>query len=354
MKKVLIGICGIGNGHINRQKCVIEELLNKNYNVIVATENNKVDVLKKSFPNLKTIEIDIPWIVCNEKGFDYKETLKKYNNIDIYKRFLEFGNKLEKEFKGKPDLVISDYEPNVAKYAYSQDIPLITMEQQSKFMYLKEIELKNQSIKEEIYRLNYFFPKYYKKIISSFFPLNIKDKNIIQVPPIISNLKSGETRKDFIVIYLSPYSNSKKYIKLLNILKNIKNKKFKVYSKNSNVYKEKYLKIKNIEFVEFNEGFKEDLKECEALITTGGHQLISEAIFLEKPLYIMPLETYEQNYNGYMVNKYKLGTNEEFSFETINNFLNNLKYYSSNIKKYKKKYYKKDWKEIFNEVLKKI
>jgi UDP:flavonoid glycosyltransferase YjiC (YdhE family) len=26
MKKILIGICGIGNGHVNRQMLIIEEL----------------------------------------------------------------------------------------------------------------------------------------------------------------------------------------------------------------------------------------------------------------------------------------------------------------------------------------
>ena len=44
MKKILIGICGIGNGHINRQICVIKELLNNNYEVLVATEANKIQM----------------------------------------------------------------------------------------------------------------------------------------------------------------------------------------------------------------------------------------------------------------------------------------------------------------------
>ena len=30
IKKILVGICGIGNGHINRQICVIKELLKNN------------------------------------------------------------------------------------------------------------------------------------------------------------------------------------------------------------------------------------------------------------------------------------------------------------------------------------
>jgi Glycosyl transferase family 1 len=35
---------------------------------------------------------------------------------------------------GKPDLVISDYEPVSAQYAYAYDAPLITVDQQSKYL----------------------------------------------------------------------------------------------------------------------------------------------------------------------------------------------------------------------------
>ena len=34
MKKVLIGICGIGNGHINRQKLIIDELLKYDVEIV--------------------------------------------------------------------------------------------------------------------------------------------------------------------------------------------------------------------------------------------------------------------------------------------------------------------------------
>lgn len=48
------------------------------------------------------------------------------------------------------------------------------MEQQSKFLYLENIEINDFSINEEINRINYFFPKYDMKIISSFFQLTLK------------------------------------------------------------------------------------------------------------------------------------------------------------------------------------
>ena len=218
MKKVLVGICGIGNGHINRQICVIDLLIKNKYKVLIATEKDKIKTLENIFPKESIIEIKIPWIVCNENGVDFKSSLDKYNNIDLFRTFLEFSINVENKLGGKPDLIISDYEPNVAQYAYASLIPLITMEQQSKFLYLNEIEIADHSIKEEIYRLNYFFPKYDRKIISSFFPIDIKDKKVVLTPPIISKIEKIKCEEKFILVYLSPYSDSSKYIKLINIL----------------------------------------------------------------------------------------------------------------------------------------
>ena len=343
MKKVLVGICPIGNGHINRQICVIRELLSNNFEILIATDDSKIQMLKNIFPNEKYIAINIPWIVCDDNGFNFADTLNRYNNNDLFKKFLEFGIDVEKKLNGKPDLVITDYEPNVAQYSYAQSIPLITMEQQSKYMYIDEIEMHNYSIKEEIYRLNYFFPKFNKKIISSFFPLDIKEENVIQVSPIIPKLNRYERHDSFILVYFSPYSNSDKYEKIINILKEFKNISFKVFSNNYDDYVNKY-----------NDDFKEDLAKCSALITTGGHQLISEAISLEVPLYVLPLETYEQHYNAYMVEHYGLGTNEKISEESIRKFIENRNNYVNNIKKYKKKYYKEPWQKILVKTIESI
>ena len=45
-KKILVGICDIGNGHINRQICVINKFLNEGAHVIVATTKEKENIIK--------------------------------------------------------------------------------------------------------------------------------------------------------------------------------------------------------------------------------------------------------------------------------------------------------------------
>ena len=91
--KILIGICGIGNGHLSRQTNVIEYLLQSGHNIVIATTNNNIKFFKKKFPSLNIINIHIPWIICNVNGINFKDSLQKYKetNIDYYKIFLEFS-----------------------------------------------------------------------------------------------------------------------------------------------------------------------------------------------------------------------------------------------------------------------
>lgn len=347
--KILIGICGIGNGHLSRQTNVINLLLQNDNEIVIATTNNNIDYIKEKYPNLKVLEISIPWIACNKNGIDFEKTINKYKktNIDQFSKFLNFACNVEKTFLGLPDLVITDYEPNVAKYSYAVDIPLICMEQQSKFLYLDEIKINNYSILEEKKRINYFFPKYDYKIISSFFPININDKKVKIVTPIISSFEEIINKKNHILIYFSPYENSLNYIKILNAIKNILDYKIIVYTK------EKFdISSKNIIFKNYSTEFKNDLENAFCLISTAGHQLLSEAIALEIPTYLIPLSTYEQNYNAKMIEKYSLGKNSNNISEIeINDFLKKVPYYKNNNKKFKNKYYKNNWEKELLKII---
>ena len=41
--KILIGICGIGNGHLSRQTNVINLLMNNGHEIVIATTNNNIN-----------------------------------------------------------------------------------------------------------------------------------------------------------------------------------------------------------------------------------------------------------------------------------------------------------------------
>jgi uncharacterized protein (TIGR00661 family) len=135
-KKILVGICGLGNGHNVRQTNIITKLLKKGHQIVlfVTTDNEKQ--ISTTFPSLKKIIVKIPWVFCGKNGVDFRKTKDKYlvDGFDWYRESLSAFIKVDEEFKGKPDLVMTDYEPNSAQYSYARNIPLICLEQQSKFI----------------------------------------------------------------------------------------------------------------------------------------------------------------------------------------------------------------------------
>ena len=204
MKKVLLGICGIGNGHIERQKNIIDLLLSQGVRVVVASTRHSIDRISVLYPSIDIVEVTIPWITCNADGVNFVDSLSRYQKtgINLYEEFLQFANTVENLFEGKPDFVISDYEPNVAQYAYASNVPLINMEQQAKYLYIPEEPIVGYGIGEEISRLSYFFPRSDLRIISSFFPINISSSTskVIITPPIVKQLSKNEKRKKKIIV----------------------------------------------------------------------------------------------------------------------------------------------------------
>lgn len=349
--KILVGICGIGNGHLSRQTNVINYLLSKKNEIVIATTENNIKYFEKKFKNTKVLKINIPWISCDINGIDFNDSLQKYSekNIDQFESFLKFSINVKNAFGEIPDIVITDYEPNAAQYSYAVNIPLICMEQQSKFLSLKEIKIENFSILEEQKRINYFFPKFSYKIISSFFPIKTNDKRIKIVTPIISKLNIKLNKKNHILVYFSPYENSSNYIKILNALNNLTDFSIIVYTKEK--FQKKYLN--NMIFKNYSDEFKDDLENAYCLISTAGHQLLSEAISIDIPLYLIPLNTYEQNYNAKMIEKYHLGEIANIKdTDEIKQFFKRVPFYSNQIKKFRRKCYKNNWQKEFSKVLK--
>ncbi len=52
-KKILLGVCDIGNGHTNRQKCIIKELLKCNVELVLALTENSTKNFDSEFPEIK-------------------------------------------------------------------------------------------------------------------------------------------------------------------------------------------------------------------------------------------------------------------------------------------------------------
>lgn len=352
-QNIVIGVCGFGKGHTVRQKNIIEELLKRGHKILLFLTPNNKDFFSETFPEVGSYVVHIPWIYTNRNGIQFKETKERYvrDNKDWYMEQLSAFVFAEEYFNNQIDIVISDYEPNSAQLSYAKGIPLICLEQQSKFLGFNTPELGDFSRVEEAGRLNYFFPIANKRIVSSFFDLPGEkiDKTMEVIPPIINTgLEMLNTERKQVHVYFSPYNiQYKKFPQMLSKLEKLEEFKFLIYSNDSY---DRYSNVPHFIFKKMtnSEDFLFDLRRSEFVISTSGHQLISEAIWYEKPLFLIPFETYEQKFNTYMVEKYALGKNiEGLNLEQLRDAFQNFGYHKKQMVKYKKKYWKRLWNDDF-------
>ena len=106
------------------------------------------------------------------------------------------------------------------------------------------------------------------------------------------------------LVYLSPYGHKKDFIKILELIKNIKGIDFNIYT---SIIFEEYKKYKHLLFKSFSNEFKNDFYDAGFLISSSGHQLLSEAINGELPSFVFSLNTFSQNFNCKMISDNKLG-----------------------------------------------
>jgi uncharacterized protein (TIGR00661 family) len=93
----------------------------------------------------------------------------------------------------------------------------------------------------------------------------------------------------------------------------------------------------NLIFKQFNEKeFYHDIASAKAIITTAGFTVISEALYLKKPLFCLPIQyQFEQIFNGRCVETMGVGVSHtKLSESDLKAFLHNLDIYKTNLQKY--------------------
>lgn len=346
--KILYGVTGIGYGHTFRQLPIIEYFA-RSAKIVIFAYDNSYRYYKEHFKknnSIKVIRVAVPFYAGDKYGLNFKIAAKIPENQK--ENFIQINfQAMHKAFKiiGRPNLVISDYEPISAQYAYAHNAPLITIDQQSKFLSGSFPQnLKGYTFRDEIERLHMFFPKIKNRIVCSFFKFKIKNSSekIKIFPPTIKNsvLKiSRHIDPNCILLYISSareFGQSPKQI--IKTLKNYPDKKFHLFINKKDIKTFEGKSNSNIYiYPHGSPAFNNILGKCAGIISTAGHSLLSEAMYLGIPVYAIPVSPYEQHLNAHIVDKYKFGiSNSKISPKKLEYFIKNIPYFTSNIIKDKK------------------
>ncbi|MBN2459576.1 hypothetical protein JXB28_04800 [Candidatus Woesearchaeota archaeon] len=346
MAKIIYSLAQNGRGHASRGYEVIRRLAEKNHQVLVLTGGDTYNPLEKALDKMKNVSIKkLPGL-----QFIYKENGKidywKTSTRNIPKIF--FGNltvnKLKKLIEEQGfDFAISDFEPYLPRAAKSKGINFMTIDNQHRIIFEKPDThlVQPKHIPSYVVAAGVVFashPLGNKCIVASVFKPHIKRKRIgktgiIVVGPIIrkevEELKEKVMKKDFVLVYAKPVLEKA----ILPVLAGI-DEKFVMYVSNpAKMKRQKNIKYKEQSHTEF----PKDLARCKAVISSAGEQLMSEALYLGKPIFLLPEGgTFEQVLNGYYVKQAGVGSFKEINKakqEHILDFLRSLKNYNANIKK---------------------
>lgn len=312
---ILYGVPGEGLGHATRSKVVIRHLLEQGHEVQVVSSSRAYKLLADNFPG-RVHEI---------KGFHlaYKElTVSKSRTAALTLRsapdnlrlnFQRYRELLapERHF----DLVISDFESFSYFFAKTQGLPVISIDNMQVISRTKldvaipREERGNFELARGIVRAK--LPRSRHYLVTTFFHPPVAKPDTTLVPPIIRPeiLAQRPTRGQHVLVYQSSTNQRD----LVALLQQLPQQEFRVYGFNRD---EEHGNVRLRPFSE--QGFIEDLASARAVVTNGGFSLISEAVYLHKPVCAVPIPAqFEQWLNAAEIEQ--RGYGRRFSSITADN-----------------------------------
>ena len=334
MVRIIYGIQSDGLGHYSRSKLVIDHLLRQGHEVKVVTADRVYNLMKDKY-DVEKIE-RISWEYKNNR-VNYTRTL--YSNFVRFPNIIKEGTRKTKKIfqEFKPDLVITDMELFSTRAAKKMKIPIIAIDNIHSIARTDAIrdvkkkykisEAEQRSFVEILTPKTKYLKHYF---ITSFFEANPTRRKTTIIPSLIREeiiQKRNVPAKDHILVYQTSKTNKH----LLPALKDISREKFLVYGFDVDKTED------NVEFkkTSVNNSFLDDLASCKAVVANGGFSLISEAVFLKKPVLSNPVVgQFEQILNATQIEKNGYGMFvEKITSDGIKLFLRNLEKFRKNLEK---------------------
>ena len=296
--KILYAIQTTGNGHLARAQNIIPRI-KEVAELEIITSGPKNDFLLEEKP-IKHFT-GVTFFYTDNGSVNWLKTIFLNNYFKFFKEVLSCPVK-------KYDLIINDFEPVSAWSARFNNIKCFELTNQYS-MSLSSVPKPKSYNKLILWAIKYIIPSklgygyHYKKYTDRiFFPI-IRDK--------IRNLRL--TTSDEIIVYLPTYSPSN-LIKIINKL-TVK-KRWTIFSLDAKK-KEKIFGV-NVEPLS-EDIFLKKFASCYGIVCAGGFATTSEAIFLGKPMIVVPVEgQIEQQFNAAALKQEGVTVIDKFSDENIN------------------------------------
>ncbi len=316
MSRIIYGYSGEGSGHSSRTREMARHLIDTGHHVKLASYDRGYRNLSEEFD---VLEIEGLTISSTENRVSKLQTI-----ADNLKRIPEGGRRLRllrdlfKDFQ--PDVVITDFEPMTAYLAEHFGVPLISLDNQHRMRYCqyqvppgKENEA---ALTRRIIRVMIPWPSV--SLITAFVDGRTTNNRSFIFPPIVRQEVQNQqpATAQHTLVYLTGGFDS-----LLGFFPRFKREQFFVYGYDRNDCDGniQYFKPSQVQFVKH-------LATAKSVIATAGFTLISEALYLQKPMLVFPMAgQYEQELNAFQLQQNGFGCSaNEASGESIGSFFYQL------------------------------
>jgi uncharacterized protein (TIGR00661 family) len=270
-KKILAFSCaGEGFGHIARI-VALSEYLRNDFEIIYFVPKSVQGFLLKNLGTVRIVTIPSFHFVLRDHGIDYLRTVKE--NIGYFLNYADIVSEIKKRLSEyRIDSLICDFEPFVSRSAASLGIPFMNFSHPG--ILIKTFPLSFSGFCSRAVA-RFMTPAAQANLFCSFYNGEIG-------PVIRREIREKEpVYEDFYLVYTKKDSQKQ----MLDCLQYFPDKRFAVYPREGG-------------------DFAESLCRCRGIIAPAGHQLISEALYLGKPILAFPQKgQYEQTVNARMLEK---------------------------------------------------
>ncbi len=344
MVRILYGLCGEGLGHASRSRILINHLKKNGHDIFIVAGGKAYHYLSKEFDHVEQVESPRFEYKGNQVRLLYSCLKMLYTTIAKTPVSFRKLRTIIKDFE--PDILITDSEPISHTAARLHKIKRVSIDNPQALLHRNYTVFFGElipwlvlliALKVSMYGADTY-------IIYDISDKPSKKQNVVFLKPLIQEgiRKKQPKVGDHIFVYQTSISTAF----ICDILKQF-DETFIVYGFNKNQVDD------NIIFKSFNEDeFYRDIATCKAVITNGGFTVISEALYLKKPVFSLPIRhQFEQVANGQFVQQLGFGEYHlTFEERKLQSFLANLEKYRVTLSDYNPGNQEKTLKRIEHEI----
>jgi uncharacterized protein (TIGR00661 family) len=320
---IVYGVSGEGLGHVFEAVQVVTRLREEGHSVKVLTYGERA---LRCLAEFQPTEIEGIHLEMGPRGMSLARTVAR--NARIFPYFARNWGRLRREIEEfEPDVFLTAYEPFTMVAAHAFGRPLISMDNQNELLHAAAppgTNLLSLWVVQLATILCTCGARAY--VIKSLVRRGRSGPKLRYVAPIIQReIRSVKPSYDGpVLVYLT-----KRNPALIEVLKSL-DEPFVVYC-HGQVGTDG-----NVTYRAQGPSFLGDLAACKAIIATTGFSLISDALFLKKPYFGVPVRgQFEQAYNAHFVTELGIGESSPFpGREDLGLFLSGLSRYRERLAHY--------------------